>query len=303
MPSRTLLNLGLLVLVAGLGLAVWFSQEQEEKGPPLTPLAQGAITRVSLEHPGKPAIRLEKQDAGAWHLVEPVQAPADALEMGGILSLATLELKKTLDAGIDRVPLELDPPRYAVTLDDTRIELGGSEPIQYRRYVAIGDLVGVVDDPPSAALDADFSDLIDKTIVPESAALSRIELPGLTLEKGADGAWRSPQQPDAAPAGLARLAQGWKEARAMWNAAEPESGSQGEPVRLTLDDGRTINLVVQARDPQLILARPDYRVRYTLSKVLATELFEVPAPAAENADTGIGHPSDAVPEASEASPP
>lgn len=279
--KRSYLNLGLLVVVAGLGAALWFGQEKEEKGPPLTPLDPETITRIAVEHPGQPTIRLEKQD-GAWLLVEPVRSATDRYEIGGILALADLELKSTLDAAVvDRKELELDPPKYSVILDDTRIDLGGSEPIKYRRYVATGDRIGLVDDPPSAALDADYSDLVSKAVVPEEAKLSRIELPGLILEKEADGAWSSPQQGEATAGQLAQLAESWRTARALWNAAESAEGSSGDPVKLTLEDGRVIELVVQARDPQLVLSSKALGVRYTLSKVLEDELFEIPELAPE----------------------
>lgn len=280
--KRTHFNLALLAVVIGLGAAVWLSQKKEEQGPPLTALKPDAITRIKLEHPGKPAIELEKKD-GAWLLTAPVQSATDKYEIGGITALAELEVQAKLDAGADLKALELDPPKYSVTLDGTRIDVGGTEPLKYRRYVRAGEMLGLVDDPPSAALDADYSDLVSKAVVPEGATLARIELPGLVLEKNADGAWSSAQAGDAKPARLAELAESWRNARALWNAAEPPEGSTGDAVKLTLDDGRVLDLVVQARDPQLVLSSKALGVRYTLSKALVDELFKLPAEAAPEA--------------------
>lgn len=276
--KRSHLNLLMLAIVAGLGGAVWFSQKPQEKGAPLTALKQDAITRIAVEHPGKPTIRLEKQADGQWSLTEPVQGAADRFEVMGILGLAEQEVKAKLDASVNQADLELNPPQYSVTLNDTRIDLGGSEPMKYRRYVKSGDVLGLIDDPPSAALDADFSDLVSKTLVPDTARLQKIELPGLSLEKGADGAWTTPQQPAAKPSQVATLAESWKNARALWNAADPPEGAKGDAVKLTLEGGRVIELIVQAREPQLILARKDLGVRYTLSKQMAQDLFKIPEP-------------------------
>lgn len=308
--SRTYLNLSLLVVAAGLGAAVWFSQKKEEVGPPLTALKQSAITRIALEYPGKPAIKLEKKD-GKWRLTEPVQAETDSFEVNGILGVAELEVKAKIDAGADKAELELEPPKYTVTLDDTKVAFGGSEPIKFRRYVLSGGVLGVVDDPPSAALDADYSDLVSKAVVPEGSELSRIELPGLVLEKNADGVWTSPQQGAAKPAQVTKLAESWKNARAIFNSAEPapeaaepmdepkaaakpatksvpktaakssaavepEKAPKGDPVKLTLADGKVIDLIIVARDPQLVLARPALHVHYTLSEALVAELFKIP---------------------------
>ena len=292
--KRVHLNLALLIVASGLGAVVWFAQEKEEKGPPLTALKQDGITRIAIEHPGKPPIKLEKQ-GDAWTLIEPVRSATDKYEIGGILSLADLEVKSALDAGADRKQLELDPPKYTVTLDDTRIALGGTEPIKFRRYVESGAVIGLVDDPPSAALDADFSDLISKSLVPEGATLKKIELPGLVLEKSAEGVWTSAQQGSSKPAQVAQLAESWRSAAALWNAADPAEGSTGDAVKLTLDDGRVIDLVVQARDPQLVLARKDLRVRYTLSKVLDEELFNIPPPPEPEAKSALPDISEIVP--------
>src|SRR5688572_21035152 len=104
--NRMHLNLALLAIVVGLAAAAWFGREQEEKGPPLTALKADAITSVRIEHPGKPPIALKKTGT-RWALTEPVQAPADAIEVSGVLGLAELETKLTLEpAQVDRKELK-----------------------------------------------------------------------------------------------------------------------------------------------------------------------------------------------------
>ena len=65
----------------------------------------------------------------------------------------------------------------------------------------------------------------------------------------------------------------------MWNARTPEGAADsGEIVRLELADG-TVELRVVAREPQLLIDRADYGVRYTLSKADADKLLKLPQPA------------------------
>jgi hypothetical protein len=137
-----------------------------------------------------------------------------------------------------------------------------------------------VDDPPSAALDIDYSDLVSKKLLPAGADIAKISLPGLTLEKSADGkSWTlSPDNPAISTEQKQKLADGWNNASAMWNAAEPAEGSKGDAATITLKDGSRLNFIVAERDPQLVLARPDIKVRYTLSKALADTLLKL-APA------------------------
>src|SRR5882757_9002779 len=179
--QRARLNLVLGVVLAGLGMAVFFSQKKEETKPPLTSLTADSIQRVSIEHPDAAAIKLEKNN-GSWMLTEPVQAEADKFEVNGALSLATLEQKKTVDpAAVKLADLGLDPPQYVVTLNDTKLLMGGTEPLAFQRYIKVGNTIALTDDPPSAALDKDYSDLVSKSVLPENSEIQKIELPSLTL--------------------------------------------------------------------------------------------------------------------------
>lgn len=284
--KRTQLNLVLAAVVAGLGAAVYFSQEKEEKGPPLTALTADALNKITVEHPDQPALVLEKS-SGQWRLTAPVQVAADDVEVGALVNLATLETKSTLDAaGLKLADLGLDPPQYSITLNDQKIELGAVEPLQYRRYMRAGGKIVLTDDPPSAALDADYSDLVDKQLIPAGSEVLSIALPDLSLSKAADGkSWAlTPASAAATSDQKQKLVDAWTSARAMWNAMEPPEGSKGDEVTVILKD-RVLKFIVTARDPQIILARPDLKVRYTLSKALEAELFKfAEAPQEETKD-------------------
>lgn len=276
--KRARLNLGLMVVAAGLGAAVFFSQKKDEKGPPLTGLAADAVTHIALEHPGQPGIRLEKRDA-RWYFGAPVTAEVDEFEINALLGLATAEAKESV-TGATLKNLGLDPPKYTVTLNDVQIAVGDVEPIQFRRYVKVGDVVSLIEDPPSAALDADYSDLVAKGVLPAGSEIASIELPKLKLAK-ADGKWAlTPADPNAGADQMQRLADAWKNARAMWNERAAGPAPKGERVKVTFADGTAREFVVAARDPQFKLHRPDLGVNYVLSKALADEMLQLPPPAA-----------------------
>lgn len=264
--KRSQLNAVLLVVGLGLAVVVFLSQEKEKKGEPLTPLVASAVSKITLDHPGKPAITLEKRD-GQWQLSAPVQAHAEAVEINGILALATMETKSTLDAAqVKLADLGLDPAQYRVTLNDVALDIGGTEPLQFRRYIKVGDKIALVDDPPSAALDADYSDLVDKSLLPPNAEIEHLSVPGIDSAKASELQQKT-------------LAAAWKNARAMWTAMdEPakDDAAKSETVRMTLKDGSALEFAVVERDPQFVLARHDLKVRYTLSKQLVNELLQLP---------------------------
>lgn len=299
--KRGHLNLGLLAVALGLGTAVWVSQKKEEKGPPLTALAPAAVTTIVLEHPGAPALRLEKHD-GSWKLVAPVQADTDSFEVNSLIGLADTQVQQTLEGEPDLAQLGLAPPAYVVTLNDQRIEFGGSEPLKFRRYVRHGGKVLLVADPPSAPLDKDYSDLVSKSLLPADARITRIALPGLTVEKNAAGAWTSPEQPQASPEQLQKLVDAWRNAKAMWNGAEtaePAPAPAGEPATVTLADGRQLGFVVVEREPQFVLARPELRVRYTLAKSELETMLQLPAAEPQASSAPAPPAADAPPPAAE----
>lgn len=274
--QRNLLNIGLGVAALALGAAVMFSQKKDEKGPPLTPLAAEAINHIRIDHPGAPAIELTKQGT-QWALTAPVKAEADPFEVNGILAVASLEAQTTLDpAQVALKELKLDPPQYTVTLNDQKLEFGGEEPIKYRRYIRTNGKIVLVSDPPSAALDADYSDLVVKNLLPAGAEILSIELPDFTIRKSEDGkGWMLSHGNDETTSDAKqKLVDAWKNARALWNAAAPKD-VKGDRVTVTTKAG-ALEFIITQRTPQLVLMRSDLGVSYTLSEELMKEMLQLP---------------------------
>lgn len=283
--NRARLNLVLLVLVAALGAGVWFAQEKVEKGPPLTPLLAESLTNIRIEHPGREALVLEKRD-GQWWLASPISARVDEFEINGVLALADREAKQALDPGqFNLADLGLDPPKYTVTLNGTAVAFGDVEPLQYRRYVKVGEAVSLIEDPPSEPLDADYADLVAKSLFAAAERVEKITVPGLAVARDADGKWSlAPADPKASADRLQKFVDGWKAARAMWNEMATDRKPKGEAIKVTLANGDVREFVLVAREPQLKLYNPAAGVNHVLSKALESELLqlpELPEPEAE----------------------
>lgn len=283
--NRNRLNLWLAVIVLALGAGAWMAKQHKDKPKlTLTPLAAEGVNKIVMEWPGSPTITLEKQ-GGDWQLTTPVKARVDRFEAVGATSLASTEVQSTLDAeGVDLKELGFEPPSHVITLNEVRIEFGGTDALQSLRYVRVDGVIKLIDDPASAALDKDYADLVSKDLFAAEDELVKIELPSVTLNKGADGQWSAPASTaNATPNALKTLAEGWKVARALW--CEPVEGAapSGAPLRFTLRDGRVIDYTVAATDPQLALYVPSLNVRCQLSKALVDELLALPAPKPEAA--------------------
>ncbi|MDO9453633.1 MAG: DUF4340 domain-containing protein [Stagnimonas sp.] len=279
--NRARLNLLLVVIVLALGAGAWMAKRHKDKPKEtLTPLAAEGVNKIVIEWPGSPTIQLEKQGA-EWLLQAPVKSRADRFEAVGATSLASTEVQSTLDGdGIDLKELGLDPPNHTVTLNDVKVEFGGSDPLQSRRYVRVDGVVKLIEDPATAALDKDYADLISKNLFAPGDTLVKIELPAFTLTKGPDGNWTAPAgTANATPAALKTLADGWKDAQAMWNEAAAGETASGGTVRITTQQGQVHEFVVASVDPQFMLYNPALRVRHQLSKALADALLKLPEPA------------------------
>lgn len=286
--SRNHLNVVLLLVVLALGAGTWWASQREAPAKEkLTALATDGVSSILVEWPGSPAIHLERKD-GQWWLTSPVQARADRFEAIGAASLAGTEVQQALDGeGLDAKELGLEPPDHVVTLNDVKVEFGGQEPLQSRRYVRVAGAVKLIDDPATASLDKDYADLVAKNLFDAVDPPVRIELPGLTLSRGADGQWSAPPgTANATPAALKSLAEGWINAQAMWNEAAPGPAPAGERLRFTLQSGAQQEYVVAATDPQFALYVPALKIRHQLSKALADELLKLRAAPQTSAEPG-----------------
>lgn len=293
--KRSRLNIVLLAVVTGLVLAVVHERRQsDEPTVPLLPFGEDDVARIALRHPDKPAIELARIN-GRFHVTAPFASPAESVEVAGILSLASLNSERQLAvADVALGELELDPPRYEVQLDDTVLQIGGVEPIEFRRYVRVGDTVHLVPDPPSAALDADPSDLVAKQLIPADRQIVQIELPELTLARAEPGWTLLPDDPDASADQKQQLADAWASARAMWHKLPDEFGATEPDIRITLDDGSEVTATIVAREPQLILGRPDLGIHQHLSRAQVDTLLRVPDPPAETGESDEAPDVDAV---------
>lgn len=280
MNRRARLNLILLAVAGGLGVGIYLAGKSKPPGPPLTPVASDALDHILIAHPASPAIELKKGPAG-WQLVAPVQAAVDPLEVNALVDLVTRETHDPI-ASPDLKQLGLDPPAYTITLNETKVAFGGVEPLQYRRYVRIGETVTLIEDPASAALDADYADLVAKDLFASGEEIEKIGLPELALSKAPDGKWQiTPADPKAGADAMQKLADGWKSARAMWNESSTPAETKAPRVKVTLKGGAVREFIVVATEPQLKLQRADLGVNYVLSKALADELLKLPAAAAK----------------------
>lgn len=282
MTSRTALNLGLLVAVAGLAwLVLRPSPESAGPGVAVGTVSPRAVTQIRIERAGEPDIALRLQD-GRWRLDTPIAAPADGFRVQALLGL--LEARSATSfpvAGIDLRQYELSPPLANLHFNASSLAVGAREPVKGRRYLLdpVSDQVHLIEDGWFSQIFGDAPGWVDPRPLPEGSTPVAILLPAVRwrLEQGS---WRrEPPAPSvSADTGVA-LADAWRRARALSVATlDPQMPWAGE-VSIGLagrDEALRLRVAVSAN--AVLLGRADLGVQYRFLKRQGKVLLADDAP-------------------------
>lgn len=286
-------NLNLVMAIVMIALIVVIVLSQEEEAPPtlLTSLDRDSIDHIEIIHPDSKPIVLDKYSYG-WALSAPAQVSADELQVNALLDLSEREASAQYTvAEMDLAAVGLDTPEWSIKLNDVTLDFGAKEPLEDRRYVRVGDHVFLTTNPPSTALDANYSDLVHALVIPDSEKeIEALQFAQYGVSKDADGNWQV--IPDRASKGAdatQALIDHWTGAKSLWKALLTEEDVPQKSVIVTLGE-KEVEFQIVATDPQLKLARPDAGIVYTLPPRYAKELFELipPPEPEEEAEESIG---------------
>jgi hypothetical protein len=294
MSTRTLLNLVLLLAVLGLALLAWFRpglKPAETPQPIVSGLAPEQVERISVERLSREPLAILKHDRHWFLPVNNRELPAAEFQVSALLRL--LEARSTRRypaASLDLGSLGLDPPQARVTMNDTEFRFGTTETLNKRRYVQVGDNVYLIDDQYQHLLHADWSNFVSRELLEGRGAITRIELPGMTLTYTKEGHWRiEPEQSDVSADAVQTLIENWQNATALFTqryAGGPNDVQEGETVTIhTRDSDQPLVLRIVSRSPDMVLARPEWGIQYQLPGSEADRLFTLPHPASEPAAT------------------
>lgn len=279
MNKRNLLNLVMLLLVAGLGLLAWLEpgRSPEPQAVKITALDPAAIERIRIERPAG-LLEMVRRD-GRWQLTAPQAAPANTIRTDAIVSVATIDsLNQQPIAGLDLATYGLDEPKARLQLNDVTIDFGAAAPLDNRRYVRVGDTLHLIPDLRYYQLIGPWSGYVSLRLLEEGTQLERIALPQLVLVND-NGSWMPEPKPEQWSADAATaLAQRWQNVQAM-EVREHKGAATGDEVRLQVrGQEQPLRFVIAAREPELVLVRPDLGLAYHLVASQAQELLELSAP-------------------------
>lgn len=140
--------MGLLGLVGGLAALAWLESGQERLAsvPALLDLTPAQTERIAVERPGQANLAFKRSE-GRWWMTAPERGPANPVLLDPILNLAGTHCPlRYAVADLDLRPLQLDPPRLRLWLNDREIRFGATAPTDGRRYLQIGASVHLCPD-------------------------------------------------------------------------------------------------------------------------------------------------------------
>lgn len=278
MKSKILLNLSLIAALVALSLYAYFKPWRDATPTiKLTQLKRDDISRIAVEPRGAAAIKLEKHD-GAWHLVAPLNAQAEATQVDRLVDIVNANAKQKL-ANPDLVQLGLSPPQVRVTLNDQAFAFGRVNDITYEQYVATAEGVYLV--PPLYGYDipTDANKMLSRRLLERGEVPVAFDFGRYRVVRDDKGTWAASgdfavtKEAPLSQDDFNRWADEWRYTSAL--SVEPDKGSRShDEITVRFKDGKTVAMRILQKEPDFQLARTDNSMRYHFGVEVGRRLLD-----------------------------
>ena len=280
MSTRTLLNLILAGVALLLVLVVFYQPGlgPEPLAPPITHIAADSISSIRVTRKERTPLTFTKSTSG-WQLEQKQDLPASEFQLRALLGiLGTRPEHSYPTSALDLASAGLEPPQATLLLNDTLIYIGNTEPLEHKRYIQHEDTVYLVTDKYQHLINADWTNFVDRKLLPENAELTTLLLPDLSLTLGSDQQWQqSPDNPDADNRDIQALLTQWQAANARYIRRYDDTATAESITLKYANNTATITLHVVEQEGEFVLARPDRGIQYHFPANMRDVLLGLPA--------------------------
>jgi hypothetical protein len=290
MKSRWLVNLVLLVLVAGIAAFLYLRPQPVNPSAPqiytVSQLDPNSFTHLSISLPGKAPVLLEKRE-GRWFMNQPYQARADLATVGRVLSIVGATTKEKFPAS-DLARFGLDAPLLKVKIDNEEFSFGMYHPVTGEQFVAYKDAVYVLPTAYSDGAETQPLELLDKRLLDneeqkivgfDMSKLEQWEPTGMLVDMQPNGKWKvTPEKGKYDQDAINEwYSDNWQNVVAK--SVEPwKPDHQPHPyVTLKLKNGKNLRIDKIQESPELLLAREDLQILYHLPQDAGFVMLNPPA--------------------------
>lgn len=258
---RLVVNLLLLVLVAGLAALVGWQLQQKEQAVQssrLLPLSLAEVNSVVVERQQEEGeTKLEfKREGEQWLLLQPQQIAANSVKVRQLFTLLDEKVESSYSrVGKDLSTYGLDPAELSLSINGYQLVLGNTNPVSNNRYILNAGQIQLVNETVYSLLQEDWVNFVALKLVPESFKLMAVQLPEGFAE-------------------LPALLSNWKNAEAIRVEAFDLQKLRPEMQKLVLKGAtETRELVIVKLSDEIVLADSTKQLAYVLPISQATALF------------------------------
>ncbi len=278
MKSKALLNLALIAALVALSLYAYFKPWQDAAPAlKLTQLKRDDVTRIAVEPRGAAAIKLEKRD-GAWRIVAPLNAQADATQVDSLVNIVNANAKQKL-SNADLAQFDLDPPPVRVTLNDQVFAFGRVNDITYEQYVATAGSVYLVAPLYGYGIPTDATKLLSRRLLDAGELPVAFDFGRYRIVRDDKGSWAasgefgSLKEEPLSQDDFNRWADEWRNTSAL--SVEPDKGTRTrEQVMVRFKDGNAVTMRIVQKEPDFQLVRNDNSMRYRFGVEVGRRLID-----------------------------
>jgi len=183
------------VLLAGLAIALWWSNRQEkakegkpaaDAPPKILAIPADSVKQVEIRHRGEEPVKVQFNGNGKWEITSPKPMLADSAAVAAVTSAASsLDSERVVDPNVsDLAPYGLAPPMIEVALTakdgkTSKLLIGENTPTSSAAYAKLEGDPRLFTMPASSktAFDKQVKDLRDKRLLPlTQEKVSRMEI-------------------------------------------------------------------------------------------------------------------------------
>ena len=273
MKRQLWINLGLALGVVVLAWLVFFKSEKLADADlyKLSDVKAAQVDSIRISVASQPRITLVKKQ-NVWFLTEPLNARADPIRVESLLGVLTAQSEKRF-AAKDLARYELDKPLAQLQLGTQNFAFGGVQPLSNQLYVLTNDAVYLISPVYFLDLSKPATALIAKQILAAAEIPVAFEFPHFTLTRH-DGTWRmTPPAAAFTQDNANAFADEWTQAQASSVQAATTLAS-AHTVRMTLQSGKTLNVLFTRTETEWLLLREDAGLLYRFPTTAGNALLE-----------------------------
>ncbi|HHL19713.1 MAG TPA: DUF4340 domain-containing protein [Thiothrix sp.] len=273
MKKQVWLNVFLLmVIVLLIGVLIYLkpSMDVTDQQQGLFKTAIQDVKYIRIERQGQPAMVLVK--AKQWVLIKPALAPVNHEQVRHLLTIINEPIQHQLVRKKDDLKIfKLDAERIKLTINDEKITFGMINPVTHNRYVLKNTNIYTIKEIVYGALGSSVTHLLQHHLLPKSMRVTQIEAPSMFYQtKQARDSWSILEATNIADYSADETILGIVSLTIQKSESNNEQNNKVPELITT-----TLVFDILAIKPTLILGRADLKVKYTIDKMAAKQVFIV----------------------------